>query len=147
VPLWDGTPLPDRTVLLHSEQGLGDTIQFSRYAAAVGAGGRVIMEVPRALRRLMTGLPGVDRLVVENDPLPPFDVHCPMMSLPLAFGTTADTIPPPSVLSGFGTPPVLPESRGPRIGIREATEKRWRFWVPGDPNLSTPDRASRPSRR
>jgi tetratricopeptide (TPR) repeat protein len=116
-PRWIGDALNGRALLIHAEQGFGDTIQFSRYAAAVGAGGRVIMEVPRALRRLMTGLPGVDRLVVENDPLPPFDVHCPMMSLPLAFGTTADTIPPPSVLSGFGTPPVLPESRGPRIGI------------------------------
>jgi len=46
-----------------------------------------------------------------------------------------------------GTPPPRRPGRGTRIGIREATEKRWRFWVPGDPNLSTPDRASRPSRR
>ena len=116
-PRWIGDPLNGRTLLIHAEQGFGDTIQFSRYAAAIGAGGRVIMEVPRALRRLMTGLPGVDQLVVENDPLPPFDVHCPMLSLPLAFGTVSGTIPPPSVLRGFGAPPVLPAGSGPRIGV------------------------------
>ena len=116
-PRWIGDPLNGRTLLIHAEQGFGDTIQFSRYAAAIGAGGRVVMEVPRALKRLMTGLPGVDRLVVENDPLPPFDVHCPMLSLPLAFGTGIDTIPPPSVLIGLGTAPVPPVVNGPRIGI------------------------------
>jgi tetratricopeptide (TPR) repeat protein len=120
-PRWIGDALNGRTLLIHAEQGFGDTIQFSRYAAAIGAaigpGGRVIMEVPRALRRLMTGLPGVDLLLEENEKLPSFDVHCPMMSLALAFDTGIDTIPPPSVLRGFGTPPVLPSGPGPRIGI------------------------------
>jgi tetratricopeptide (TPR) repeat protein len=116
-PRWIGDPLRGRTLLIHAEQGFGDTIQFSRFAAAIVGGGRVIMEVPRALLRLLTGLPGVDQLVVENDPLPPFDLHCPMMSLPLAFGTRADTIPPPSRLSGFGAAPAPSRGGGPRIGI------------------------------
>jgi len=116
-PRWIGDPLDGRTLLIHAEQGFGDTIQFSRYTAAIGHGGRVIMEVPRALLRLMTGLPGVDQVVVENDPLPAFDVHCPMLSLPVTFGTRADTIPPPSRLSGFGVPPGLPFTGGLRIGI------------------------------
>jgi hypothetical protein len=116
-PRWTGDPLRGRTLLIHAEQGFGDTIQFSRYAAAIGGGGRVIMEVPRALRRLMTGIPGVDELVVENDPLPGFDAYCPMLSLPAMFGTRADTIPPPSRLTGFGVPPDLPDVDGPRIGI------------------------------
>jgi tetratricopeptide (TPR) repeat protein len=116
-PRWIGDALHGRTLLIHAEQGFGDTIQFSRYAAAIGGGGRVILEVPRALSRLMTGLPGVDQLVVENDPLPAFDLHCAMLSLPAAFGTRADTIPPPSRLTGFGAAPVLPKTAGVRIGI------------------------------
>jgi hypothetical protein len=75
------------------------------------------MEVPRALLRLMTGIPGVDQLVVEHDPLPSFDAYCAMLSLPATFGTRADTIPPPSRPTGFGVPPDLPEAGGPRIGI------------------------------
>ncbi len=116
-PQWTGDKLRGRTLLIHAEQGFGDTIQFSRYAAAIGGGGRVIMEVPWALLRLMNGIPGVDQLVVENDPQPRFDVYCPMLSLPATFGTRADTIPPPSRLSGFGVTPELPVSSGPRIGI------------------------------
>ena len=116
-PRWIGDPLNGRTLLIHAEQGFGDTIQFSRYAAAIGGGGRVILEVPRALVRLMTRMPGVDQLVVENDPLPAFDLHCPMLSLPAAFGTRADTIPAPSRFSGFGTARGLPQAEGPRVGI------------------------------
>ena len=94
-PLWLGAePIGGKTILLHSEQGLGDTIQFSRYAAKVAArGARVILEVERALRDLMTSLPGAAQVVAMGEPLPDFDVHCPILSLPLAFGTTLETIP------------------------------------------------------
>ncbi|WP_448204560.1 tetratricopeptide repeat protein [Azospirillum sp. sgz302134] len=93
-PQWMGEPLEGRTILLHAEQGFGDTIQFVRYAPMVAQrGGRVLLEVPRALMRLCAGLPGVARLIAAGEPLPPFDLHCPLMSLPLAFGTTLSTIP------------------------------------------------------
>jgi hypothetical protein len=93
-PRWLGEPLNGRRILLHAEQGLGDTIQFCRYAPLVAArGGRVILEVPRKLLRLLSGLRGVTQLVAAGDPLPAFDVQCSLMSLPLAFRTRLDTIP------------------------------------------------------
>jgi tetratricopeptide (TPR) repeat protein len=94
-PLWLGAEtLKDKIVLLHSEQGLGDTIQFFRYAKLVKAlGARVIMEVPKPLVSLLQGLGGVDELVEKGEPLPYFDYYCPLMSLPLAFKTELNTIP------------------------------------------------------
>ena len=96
-PLWAGEPageLPDgKTILLHAEQGLGDSIQFVRYVPMVLARGwRVILEVPRALLGLFGVIKGVT-LVAAGEPLPPFDAHCPLLSLPRAFGTTLSNIP------------------------------------------------------
>jgi tetratricopeptide (TPR) repeat protein len=94
VPQWRGEPAEGRTLLIHAEQGYGDTMQFCRYAAlAAGRGFRVVLTVQRPLARLLCDLSGVDQVVAHGDPLPPFDLHCPMMSLPLAFGTDLDTIP------------------------------------------------------
>ncbi|WP_116137586.1 tetratricopeptide repeat protein [Trinickia diaoshuihuensis] len=95
VPLWLGdAPLDGQTILLHAEQGLGDTLQFCRYAALVAKqGARVVLEVQPELTRLLSGLAGVDKLVAAGDPLPPFDYHCPLLSLPLALGTVVPTIP------------------------------------------------------
>jgi tetratricopeptide (TPR) repeat protein len=93
-PQWKGEALEGRTILLHAEQGRGDTIQFVRYVPMVAArGGRVILRCQRELVRLFSGLPGVHRVIASDDPLPPFDLHCPLMSLPLAFGTERSTIP------------------------------------------------------
>jgi tetratricopeptide (TPR) repeat protein len=94
-PLWLGEgEIAGRTILLHSEQGLGDTLQFCRYATLVAeAGARVILEVEQPLRALMVDLEGVTQVVCKGDPLPDFDIHCPVMSLPLAFKTTLQTIP------------------------------------------------------
>ena len=94
-PLWLGEPLDGKTILLHAEQGFGDSLLLLRYAPLVAArGGRVVIEVPRALVRLMAGLAGAPYTVIaEGTPLPAFDVHCPLMSLPLAFGTKPATIP------------------------------------------------------
>jgi tetratricopeptide (TPR) repeat protein len=95
-PRWGGEVLGGRTVLLHAEQGMGDTIQFCRYAALVAErGGRVVLEAPRSMARLLTGLTGVDRLIAGGDPLPAFDLHCPLMSLPGLFGTTVERVPGP----------------------------------------------------
>ena len=94
-PLWLGEQdISGKTLLIHPEQGLGDTIQFCRYAKlAKERGARVVMCVPKALMLLLSGLEGVDELVEVGQALPHFDYHCPMMSLPLAFNTKLDTIP------------------------------------------------------
>lgn len=96
-PRWTGQSLNGETVLLYAEQGFGDTLQFCRYATMVAAaGGRVILVVPKAMRRVMETLDGVAELLTEEDyVLPPFDYHCPLLSLPFAFGTSMATIPAP----------------------------------------------------
>ncbi|MFN9032459.1 MAG: tetratricopeptide repeat protein [Alphaproteobacteria bacterium] len=97
-PAWlGGKEIRGRTVLLHSEQGLGDTLQFCRYAALVKEmQARVILRVPSPLVGFVSTLQGVDAVVSESDALPEFDEHCPLLSLPLAFRTRLDTIPAPS---------------------------------------------------
>jgi tetratricopeptide (TPR) repeat protein len=94
-PLWLGDfSLAGKTILLHAEQGLGDTLQFCRYAPLVAKlGAKVVLEVPSALLRLLSTLDGVDQLIEAGQPLPPFDCHCPLLSLPLAFGTDEASIP------------------------------------------------------
>ena len=94
-PLWTGEQsLSGKTILLHHEQGLGDTIQFCRYAKLVHQrGAKVILQVPRSLLQLMDGLSGIDVHLETDQPLPPFDFHCPLLSLPLAFQTTMATVP------------------------------------------------------
>jgi tetratricopeptide (TPR) repeat protein len=93
-PLWRGEDIRGKTILLHAEQGLGDTIQFCRYASLVAArGARVILEVDGRLEGLMASLAGATRVISAGDPLPDFDLHCPLLSLPLAFDTQLETIP------------------------------------------------------
>ena len=89
--LWRGEAIGDRTILLHAEHGLGDTLQFCRYVPLMVC--RIILEVQAPLVRLLSRLPGVMQIVARGDKLPPFDLHCPLLSLPHAFGTTLDTIP------------------------------------------------------
>lgn len=93
-PQWDGFPLEGRTILLHAEQGFGDTLQFIRYAPLVAARGATVIvgSVPE-LHRLLQRTRGVARWLASGEALPPFDAHCPLMSLPLAMGTTLETIP------------------------------------------------------
>jgi tetratricopeptide (TPR) repeat protein len=82
-PLWDGSPLAGRTILLHAEQGLGDTLQGLRYVPEVKRrGGTVLLECSKVLHRLLAELEGVDRLIAQGAELPPFDVHAPLLSLP-----------------------------------------------------------------
>ena len=94
-PLWLGKEdINGRTILLHAEQGLGDTIQFARYARVVAQkGARVILEVHSTLRSLMSDVAGAYRVLSRGEPLPEFDFHCPLLSLPLAFNTRLQTIP------------------------------------------------------
>ncbi len=93
-PQWDGSDLAGRTILLHGEQGLGDTLQFVRYAPLVKKrGGTVILECQPALVRLLNTAPGVDCVLAGGSPLPPYDVQAALLSLPLVFHTSLDTIP------------------------------------------------------
>ncbi len=94
-PLWLGEyPLGRKTILLHAEQGLGDTIQFARYAPLVARGGAtVVLEVQSELKNLLSGLDGVASCHARGEQLPAYDVHCPLGSLPLALKTEPATIP------------------------------------------------------
>ncbi len=93
-PEWQGEAGEGRVLLIHGEQGFGDSLQFCRYAPlAKERGFHVVMGVQRPLIRLIQSLDGVEKVVAEGDALPHFDLHCPMMSLPFAFRTTVDTIP------------------------------------------------------
>jgi tetratricopeptide (TPR) repeat protein len=92
--LWDGQPLEGRAILLHAEQGLGDAIQFVRYAALVQQrGGTVIVECPRPLLSLLRSCAGIDRLVERGEELPTFNLQAPLLSLPGIFHTVLETIP------------------------------------------------------
>jgi tetratricopeptide (TPR) repeat protein len=97
VPLWLGeAPIAGRTVLLHAEQGFGDTIQFIRYAPLLTErGAKVVCEVQPELQPLLAQLQNAHDIIVmaRGEPLPAFDLHCPLLSLPLAFGTQPATIP------------------------------------------------------
>ena len=124
-PLWLGeTSLQERTLLLHHEQGFGDTLQFVRYVPLLTPRGcRLILRAPPALYTLLRqSLPGVE-VASDREALPAHDLHCPLMSLPLAFGTTLETIPaampylaadPARVRHWRGA---LGEGMRPRIGI------------------------------
>lgn len=94
-PEWQGEDISDKTILLHHEQGLGDSIQFVRFAADVAARARhVILEVPPNLRALYRCIKGVT-LATYGEPVPPFDVHLAIMSVPFVLGIAIDTIPAP----------------------------------------------------
>jgi tetratricopeptide (TPR) repeat protein len=94
-PLWLGKEdVAGKTVLLHCEQGFGDTLQFVRYAPLLAQrGATVTLEVQEHLKALLSQMPGVSAVIARGEPLPPFDLYCPLLSLPLAFGTRLETIP------------------------------------------------------
>ena len=94
-PKWDGLPLNGKSILVHAEQGFGDTIQFIRYLPMVKAqGGQVIFECHKSLNRLLRNYAGIDK-IIERTPEPDikFDTQLPILSLPGVFGTTQDSIP------------------------------------------------------
>lgn len=116
-PLWNGEDVQGKTVLVHAEQGFGDTIQFIRYLSLVqGRGARIVLECQPALVRLFLGLPMVHAVVGTGSPLPPFDVHVPLMSLPRIFGTTVRTIP----------------KQTPYVNVHGADVRQWRSVLSGD---------------
>lgn len=123
-PLWSGEPLCGRSILIHAEQGFGDTLQFVRYVPAVAErSGRIVLEVPEPLVRLARTVAGVSQVVARGDPLPAFDYHCPLLSLPRVFKTNLETIPnavpylrvPADASAGWAER--IPTTPGPRVGI------------------------------
>lgn len=105
-PIWRGEPLEGKSILIYAEQGLGDTLQFVRYAGVLAARGATVhVEVQPPLKALLGSMPGATSVLAKGDPLPAFDFHCPLLSLPFALDTRLDTIPD-------GTPYVqAPEDR------------------------------------
>ena len=145
-PAWRGEPLNGRTLLVHAEQGLGDTIQFCRFPLPTD--GPVVLEVQPRIARLLRGLCGAPRILPMGEQLPAFDLSCPLMSLPVVLGTTLDNIPrgvpylaaePDAVAlwrSRLGAPGSASGSPGkatPR-GVRTAADRsRWSsscHWLP-----------------
>ncbi len=96
-PVWRGKEsLEGKSILLLTEQGMGDNIQFCRYAKLLHAqGARVLLETPRPLMQLFAGLAGVNALVEKGSAPAAIDYHCPLLSVPLALNTTLATIPAP----------------------------------------------------
>jgi hypothetical protein len=117
---WTGQPVSRKRVLLYSEQGHGDTIQFIRYTPIVQAlGATVIVVCQRALFPLFSSCWGIDRLLSEEQDVPPYDFHCPLASLPLALRTTLTTIP----------------TNIPYLFVPSTTANRWRQRLAGDQGL------------
>jgi tetratricopeptide (TPR) repeat protein len=96
-PAWDGADPAGRTLLVHAEQGMGDVIQFCRYLPRLKArGARTVLLIDRewaALAPLLAGLDGVDQLALDLAEVTRFDLHCPLLDLPLRFGTRLETVP------------------------------------------------------
>lgn len=120
-PVWDGRDAEGRTILIHDEQGVGDAIQFARYAAIVRArGARVIVECNTQLTRLLSSMPGADEVIGRFSPLPPHDVHVSLLSLPHLLGTTLADVP--ADVPYLRAEPELVrrwrERMGPRKGLR-----------------------------
>ena len=110
-PLWLGEfPIAGKTILVHCEQGLGDQIQFVRYLAPLAElGAKIILLIDRSLKQLCSTLAGAPLVKIEGDPLPVFDMHCPLLSLPLALRTSVHGIP----------------DRTPYLRVEEALVRRW----------------------
>ncbi|HEY2679088.1 MAG TPA: tetratricopeptide repeat protein [Steroidobacteraceae bacterium] len=123
--IWRGAEaIAGKTLLLQCEQGLGDTLQFCRYATlAAQSGARIILEVQEPLTGLMSSVEGVSQVVAKGSSLPEFDHRCPLLDLPLVFGTTLDTIPNRSAYITSDPARVarwaarLGEKRRPRVGL------------------------------
>ncbi|MCI4677311.1 tetratricopeptide repeat-containing glycosyltransferase family protein [Rhodoblastus acidophilus] len=110
-PLWRGEDLAGKSILLHAEQGLGDAIQFCRYASLVAdLGAKVTLAAPAQLRRLMSSLAGVGEFTSRVDVADHYDFHCPLLSLPLAFGARSETIP----------------GRTPYLSVPDSVRAKWR---------------------
>jgi hypothetical protein len=135
-PRWTGAEdISGKTIFIYAEQGFGDTLQFCRYIPQLAArAGRVVFEVQRPLLDLMSSLAGDAHIIGRGDELPQFDLHCPLLSLPLAFGTRLDNIPADipylaaSEAQSNAWRERLGRRTGPRVGLVWAGDPR--KWLP-----------------
>ena len=140
-PMWNGSPLEGRTILLYAEMGLGDTIHFIRYAPLVKErGGRVVVEPQAGLLPILARTPGIDQFATPGSTLPDFDVYAPLPSLPHLLGTTLETVPA-NIRYVFADPGLLESWRrelraieGFKIGIAWRGSQAY----PGDAQRSIP---------
>lgn len=119
-PSWRGhEDINGKTILVHAEQGLGDTLQFARYVKYVRErGAKVIFEVQAALKAVMSGLEGPTQVLARGEPLPGFDLHCPLLSLPLALDMSADFAAAPYINAPALSVEKWRNRLGPENGIR-----------------------------
>lgn len=121
-PVWTGEDIAGRTLLVHAEQGFGDALQFVRYVSMiVQKRATILLECQPELVRLFAGIPGIAGVFAFGSPLPAFDLHIPLMSLPRVLGTTLANVP----------------ARVPYLPVEDALERRWRA------SLETPGSAMR----
>ena len=121
VPLWTGTAAPGARILVHAEQGFGDTMQFVRYAARVKERcGFLILQCQLPLVRVLYSVAGIDQVVARGTDLPPFDFHVPVLSLPGIFHTVEETIP----------------ASMPYIAPSGSLKAKWRERIPSSADLS-----------
>jgi ADP-heptose:LPS heptosyltransferase len=121
-PEWDGSAIAGKTILLHAEQGAGDTIQFIRYARLLHRqGANILLHCQESLKSLLEGMPELTRVFSGPTAAPEFDVHAPLMSLPRLFGTTLESIPAETPylrpLPGSIIPEALASATGFRVGL------------------------------
>ena len=142
-PQWRGEPAEGRTILVQAEQGFGDTLQFCRYVPMLAARGfKVVLDVPPPLVRLMASLAGGAHVVPRGMPLPPVDLHCPMLSLPLGFDTRLESIP--GSVPYLAADPVATEAWRRRLAGEGATVGV--VWA-GNPRSALPELAAIDRRR
>jgi len=134
-PLWDGSDIAGKTILLYSEQGFGDTIQFIRYAPMVAdLGANVIVECQEELASLLRNIEGIHSVVTDQSQLTDFDIHSPLMSLPYIFGTRLETIP--AIIPYISVSPPLVQEWHNRILSGDSTIRIGLVWS-GNPAKAT----------
>ena len=146
-PRWQGEALDGRRILLHAEQGLGDTIQFCRYATLVEArGGVVLLQLQPPVERLMQSLAAVRAGLAETHllgaRLPEFDLECPLLSLPAVFGSTRETVPWPGAYLGADLRLVAEKRAAFADGGREARQLRVGLAWSGNPRYKADSQRS-----
>jgi len=126
-PHWAGEPLNGKIILVHAEQGFGDSFQFCRYISVLAeCGARVIVEAPDVVQGVLGTLQGVEEVLTPGNPLPAYDFHIPMMSLPGVFGTTLDSIPAPD--DYLSVPPDAEQGWRGKIEIAKGTLRIGLVW-------------------
>jgi tetratricopeptide (TPR) repeat protein len=144
-PIWNGEPFPNQILLLHWEQGFGDTIMMLRFLPLVKAlGGTVFLQVQAPLVELAKTCTGIDQIITDEDPLPKFDIHLRLMSLPFVFGTDIDSIP--AQISYLSVPPIVKNKEAiiERLKQSDKPKKIGLVWAGGPRYQNDPIRSISP---